>query len=213
MSAARSASTISAGGRYDGLAELLGGRARVGPAHEPAELVERRDVLGAVGAKLRDSGALFEAQILLRVEASSRHLGPHVRGGGGESGDHQREPLGDATGVNAGAVQRTSTVGAGVEDGLAVLQVGIDPSDGCDHVLARAKECDHLVFVRKQRTVDHAVSVEGEDVVDTGRRSDSDRVEADEFAAGCCCASGAGAPDDPPDDPPDAVPDPVTVNL
>jgi hypothetical protein len=35
-------------------------------------LIERREVLGAVDAKLRDSGALFEAQLLLRVESSSR---------------------------------------------------------------------------------------------------------------------------------------------
>ncbi len=58
--------------RGPSLAELLGARDGSDSAHEPAELVERRDVLGAVGAKLRDSGALFEAQVLLRVEASSR---------------------------------------------------------------------------------------------------------------------------------------------
>lgn len=57
--------------RGNGLAELFGGN-ESDAAREPAELVERRDVLGAVGAKLRDSGALFEAQFLLRVETSSR---------------------------------------------------------------------------------------------------------------------------------------------
>jgi hypothetical protein len=57
--------------RGGGLAELLGGD-ESDSAREPAELVERRDVLGAVGAKLRDSGALFEAQLLLCVETSSR---------------------------------------------------------------------------------------------------------------------------------------------
>ena len=57
--------------RGAGLGELLGG-GESDSAREPAEMVERRDVLGAVGAKLRDSGALFEAQILLRVKTSNR---------------------------------------------------------------------------------------------------------------------------------------------
>ncbi len=109
-------------------------------------------------------------------------LRPHVRHRGSQRRHHEREPLGDATGVNAGAVQRAAALGAGVEDGLAVVEIGVDPPDRRDHVLARPKERDHLVLVRQQRAVDHAVGVEGEDVVHAGRRGDADRVEADELA-------------------------------
>ena len=109
-------------------------------------------------------------------------LRPHVRDRRGQRRDHQREPLGDAARVNTGAVQRASAFGAGIEDGRAIGEVGVDPPDGGDDVLARAQQRHHFVLVRQQRAVDHAVGVEGEDVVHAGRREDADGVQADEFA-------------------------------
>jgi hypothetical protein len=53
-------------------AALLGGEERRRGRPDPQEQVERRGAVQAVDAKLRDSGELFEAQILLRCEAPSR---------------------------------------------------------------------------------------------------------------------------------------------
>jgi hypothetical protein len=58
------------GERFD-LARLLGG-GKDKAAREPAELAERRDIASALDAKLRDSGPLFKAQILVRVSARNR---------------------------------------------------------------------------------------------------------------------------------------------
>jgi hypothetical protein len=54
------------------LPEWLGGNGGEGQSREPAELAERRDVASALDAKLRDSGPLFEAQVLVRVRAKDR---------------------------------------------------------------------------------------------------------------------------------------------
>lgn len=51
---------------------LLGGERRRRSRPDPDEQVERRGAVQAVDAKLRDSGELFEAQILLRCEAPTR---------------------------------------------------------------------------------------------------------------------------------------------
>jgi hypothetical protein len=60
------------GGRMGWLA-VLGGEATPRPGRpDPDEQVERRGAVRAVDAKLRDSGELFEAQILVRCEAPSR---------------------------------------------------------------------------------------------------------------------------------------------
>jgi hypothetical protein len=59
------------GERRDLLA-LLDGEERRRPRPDPQEQVERRGAVQAVDAKLRDSGELFEAQILLRSEAPMR---------------------------------------------------------------------------------------------------------------------------------------------
>jgi hypothetical protein len=56
-------------GARPNLPRWLGGSGAPGQAREPAELAERRDVASALDVKLRDSGPLFEAQILLRVQA------------------------------------------------------------------------------------------------------------------------------------------------
>jgi hypothetical protein len=53
-------------------AALLNGEQRRRTRPDPQEQVERRGAVQAVDAKLRDSGELFEAQILLRSEAPSR---------------------------------------------------------------------------------------------------------------------------------------------
>lgn len=53
-------------------AALLGGEERRRSRPDPQEQVERRGAVQAVDAKLRDSGELFEAQILLRCEATTR---------------------------------------------------------------------------------------------------------------------------------------------
>jgi hypothetical protein len=53
-------------------AALLNGEQRRRPRPDPQEQVERRGAVQAVDAKLRESGELFEAQILLRSEARSR---------------------------------------------------------------------------------------------------------------------------------------------
>jgi hypothetical protein len=58
-------------GERRGLPEMLDGERRRGPA-DPAELFERRLVGRALDEKLRDAGPLFEAQILLCVEAAER---------------------------------------------------------------------------------------------------------------------------------------------
>lgn len=58
------------GNRFD-LAALLGGNPEK-QGREPAELAERRDIASALDAKLRDSGPLFEAQILIRVQGRDR---------------------------------------------------------------------------------------------------------------------------------------------
>jgi hypothetical protein len=52
--------------------ELLGGEHRGRDRARPDELVDRRLVGQALDAKLRDSGPLFEAQILLRCQAPNR---------------------------------------------------------------------------------------------------------------------------------------------
>ena len=54
------------------LAALLDGDGRRGTKLTPTEQVERRGEVQAVDAKLRGSGELFEAQVLLRTEAPSR---------------------------------------------------------------------------------------------------------------------------------------------
>jgi len=51
---------------------LLSGEGRRRSRPDPDEQVERRGTVQAVDAKLRDSGELFEAQILLRCEAPTR---------------------------------------------------------------------------------------------------------------------------------------------
>jgi len=51
---------------------LLGGEGRRRSRPDPDEQVERRGAVQAVDTKLRDSGELFEAQILLRCEAPTR---------------------------------------------------------------------------------------------------------------------------------------------
>lgn len=53
-------------------AALLNGEERRRGRPDPEEQVERRGAVQAVDAKLRDSGELFEAQILLRCEAPTR---------------------------------------------------------------------------------------------------------------------------------------------
>jgi hypothetical protein len=53
-------------------AALLNGEQHRRTRPDPTEQVERRGAVQAVDAKLRDSGELFEAQILLRSEAPSR---------------------------------------------------------------------------------------------------------------------------------------------
>lgn len=53
-------------------AALLNGEERRRPRPDPQEQVERRGAVQAVDAKLRDSGELFEAQILLRSAAPTR---------------------------------------------------------------------------------------------------------------------------------------------
>jgi hypothetical protein len=55
-----------------GLPRWLGGAGDQDQSHEPAELIERREVVAALDAKLRDSGPLFKAQVLLRVQAKDR---------------------------------------------------------------------------------------------------------------------------------------------
>jgi hypothetical protein len=57
------------GGKKIDLAALLAGSSGEKQGREPAELAERRDIASALDAKLRDSGPLFEAQILIRVRA------------------------------------------------------------------------------------------------------------------------------------------------
>jgi hypothetical protein len=58
------------GGKQIDLASLLGDPKAEKQSREPAELAERRDIASALDAKLRDSGPLFEAQILLQVRAT-----------------------------------------------------------------------------------------------------------------------------------------------
>jgi len=58
-------------GQRRSLAEILSNERRKGPA-DPTELHERRMVGEALDAKLREAGPLFEAQILLRAEASGK---------------------------------------------------------------------------------------------------------------------------------------------
>jgi hypothetical protein len=53
-------------------AAILNGEQRRRTRPDPTEQVERRGAVQAVDAKLRESGELFEAQILLRSEAPSR---------------------------------------------------------------------------------------------------------------------------------------------
>lgn len=53
-------------------AALLNGEERRRTRPDPQEQVERRGAVQAVDAKLRDSGELFEAQIMLRSEAPAR---------------------------------------------------------------------------------------------------------------------------------------------
>ncbi len=53
-------------------AALLNGEQRRRTRPDPQEQVERRGAVQAVDAKLRESGELFEAQVLLRSEAPSR---------------------------------------------------------------------------------------------------------------------------------------------
>jgi hypothetical protein len=53
-------------------AALLNGEERRRTRPDPQEQVERRGAVQAVDAKLRDSGELFEAQIMLRSQAPSR---------------------------------------------------------------------------------------------------------------------------------------------
>lgn len=52
--------------------ELLGGERRGRQRAQPDELIERRLIGQALDAKLRDSGPLFEAQVLLRCRAPER---------------------------------------------------------------------------------------------------------------------------------------------
>ncbi|MET0557613.1 MAG: hypothetical protein ABW065_02925 [Solirubrobacterales bacterium] len=59
-------------GESSDLSALLGGEGRRRSRPDPDEQVERRGAVQAVDAKLRDSGELFEAQILLRCEAPTR---------------------------------------------------------------------------------------------------------------------------------------------
>ncbi len=54
------------------LTAILSGEKRRRPSPDPQEQVERRGAVQAVDAKLRESGELFEAQILLRSEAPTR---------------------------------------------------------------------------------------------------------------------------------------------
>ena len=60
---------------------LLDGTARRRGRPDPEEQVERRGAVQAVDAKLRDSGELFEAQILLRCEAPTRGRAKVAMGG------------------------------------------------------------------------------------------------------------------------------------
>jgi len=112
----------------------------------------------------------------------SENSSAHVRDPGADRGDHQREPLGDAAGVDAGPVQGRPALAAGRLDRLDLRRIGVDPPDRRHHALARAEQRGHLGVVRHQRAVDHAVGVQSEDLLGAGRRRDPDRVGAEDLA-------------------------------
>jgi hypothetical protein len=60
------------GERRDLLERLEGNRRATRSGQGTDELVERRAISGALDAKMRDSGPLFEAQVLLRCQAAER---------------------------------------------------------------------------------------------------------------------------------------------
>ena len=121
----------------------------------PNTMMWRIDVGGAVGA---DVGEL---------------LGAHVRDRARQRRDHQREPLGDAARVDAGAVQRRRRPPRRrPPDRLAPW-----PGPGRTSRAASRRSCptrrsaDDLVVVRHQRRVDDAVGVQREDLLDAARRA------------------------------------------
>ena len=93
-------------------------------------------------------------------------LGPDVGDRPRQRRDHEREPLGDAAGVDAGAVQGDAGLAANASNRAALVGGRVEPAERRDHVLARLEDGGHHAGVGHERAVDDAVGVEGEQRVD-----------------------------------------------
>ena len=109
-------------------------------------------------------------------------LGAHVCHRVRKRRHHEREPLGDPAGMDAGAVQRDATLGAGGLEVGDVLGLREHPADRRHEVLARAQDARDDLGIGEDGRVDHAVGVDRERLVDVGRRGDADRLAPDELA-------------------------------
>ena len=116
----------------------------------------------------------------------------------GERRDHQRKALGDAAGVDAGAVQRDA---AGVTGHLERREVlpspRKEPTERRDDVLARAQDALDDCRIGEDRAVEDAVRVEREQRVDVARRGDAERCDPGQLAR---IATVLGATVDPASD-------------
>ena len=96
--------------------------------------------------------------------------------------DHEREPLRDPAGVDAGAVQgHAGLLGDGVEL-LALLGRRVEPAQRGDHVLARLQDGGHHRGVGEDRAVEDAVGLGGQQGVDVAGGGHAEVVAAQERA-------------------------------
>ena len=107
-------------------------------------------------------------------------LGADVGDRAREAGDHEREALGDAAGMDAGAVERRAALSARRFDLARVDPLRVDPAERRHDVDAGPQDPDQDLRIRHQRAVDHAVGTEREQRVDVAGRADADRRAADE---------------------------------
>ena len=109
-------------------------------------------------------------------------LGAHVGNRAGQCRDHQREAFGNATRVDAGAVQGAATLGAGSLQRADVALAREEPAQRGDHVPAGGEHARNQCRVRHDRAVQDAVGFQRQQRVDVAAGGDPERLKAADVA-------------------------------
>ena len=109
-------------------------------------------------------------------------LGPHMGDRLRQGRDHQGEPLGDPTRVDAGAVDRGAARRTGRLDGRLVPPLREEPVERCHHVGTGRQDPGHHRGVGHDRRVDDAVGPEGQQRIDVVGGGHAERADAAQLA-------------------------------